>query len=404
MKSTLKTLKLLADPTRLRIINVLNEESLSVAELQEILGMGQSRISTQLAQLRQEGVVEDARSGKNVFYTLSLAGDLHNVALKACEELPEAETDKKALQVILDKRKNRTQAYFDEVVCRLGKNYAPGRSWKALAGALLRILNYDVVADLGAGEGFVSQLISPSAKQVIAVDNSPSMVELGQELARKHGLDNLEYRLGDIEAPPIKPGTVDLALLSQALHHAQKPSRALEAAWDILKSGGCLVVLDLLQHGQEEARELYADRWLGFTPAALESMLKEAGFRNIHTDIVDREPDPPHFQTLMAAAWKPWRTAVLIHFPSGIAGADFPACLHKIPHGTGMPSMKSRYIPETLSSGGLSAGKGRLPDCRASRIPRTISIICPADSSSLPSISSSTSAFISSSRCSGSRR
>ena len=294
-----------ADPTRLRIINVLNEESLSVAELQEILGMGQSRISTQLAQLRQEGVVEDARSGKNVFYTLSLAGDLHNVALKACEELPEAETDKKALQVILDKRKNRTQAYFDEVVCRLGKNYAPGRSWKALAGALLRILNYDVVADLGAGEGFVSQLISPSAKQVIAVDNSPSMVELGQELARKHGLDNLEYRLGDIEAPPIKPGTVDLALLSQALHHAQKPSRALEAAWDILKSGGCLVVLDLLQHGQEEARELYADRWLGFTPAALESMLKEAGFRNIHTDIVDREPDPPHFQTLMAAAWKP---------------------------------------------------------------------------------------------------
>lgn len=180
MKSTLKTLKLLADPTRLRIINVLNEESLSVAELQEILGMGQSRISTQLAQLRQEGVVEDARSGKNVFYTLSLAGDLHNVALKACEELPEAATDQKALQVILDKRKNRTQAYFDEVVCRLGKNYAPGRSWKALAGALLRILNYDVVADLGAGEGFVSQLISPSAKQVIAVDNSPAWWSWGR--------------------------------------------------------------------------------------------------------------------------------------------------------------------------------------------------------------------------------
>lgn len=162
-----------------------------------------------------------------------------------------------------------------------------------------------MVADLGAGEGFVSQLISPSAKQVIAVDNSPSMVELGQELARKHGLDNLEYRLGDIETPPIDPGTVDLALLSQALHHAQKPVKALEAAWTILKPGGCLVVLDLLQHGQEEARDLYADRWLGFTPAALESMLKEAGFRNIHTDIVDREPEPPHFQTLMAAAWKP---------------------------------------------------------------------------------------------------
>lgn len=98
MKSILKTLKLLTDPTRLRIINVLDEESLSVAELQEILGMGQSRISTQLAQLRQEGLVEDTRSGKNVFYTLSLADDLHNVALKACGELPEAEADKKALR------------------------------------------------------------------------------------------------------------------------------------------------------------------------------------------------------------------------------------------------------------------------------------------------------------------
>lgn len=235
MKSILKTLKLLTDPTRLRIINVLDEESLSVAELQEILGMGQSRISTQLAQLRQEGLVEDTRSGKNVFYTLSLADDLHNVALKACGELPEAEADKKALQVILDKRRNRTQAYFDEVVCRLGKNYAPGRSWKALAGALLRILNYDVVARLGAGEGSSPSLFLPAPKGSLRWTIPPAWWNWGRNWPAKHGLDNLEYRLGDIESPPIEPGTVDLALLSQALHHAHKPAKALEAAWNILK-------------------------------------------------------------------------------------------------------------------------------------------------------------------------
>ncbi len=304
MKSILKTLKLLTDPTRLRIINVLNEESLSVAELQEILGIGQSNISTHLAKLKKEGLVEDTRSGKNVFYSLTLDESLRQIASDACHELPEAEADERTRSIILEKRKARLQAYFDEVVCRLGKNYAPGRSWKSLAAGLLRILNYDVVADLGAGEGFVSQLVSPSAKQVIAVDNSPTMVQMGQELARKHGLDNLEYRLGDIENPPIEPESVDLALLSQALHHAEKPVRALQAAYNILKPGACLLVLDLLQHGLEEARELYADRWLGFTPAALERMLKEAGFLNIHTDVVDKEPEPPHFQTLMAVAWK----------------------------------------------------------------------------------------------------
>lgn len=304
MKSILKTLKLLTEPTRLRIINILNGESLSVAELQDILGMGQSSISTQLAQLRKEEIVVDTRSGKNVFYTLNLEEELLNVAQRAWRELPEAEEDKKALAIILERRKNRAQAYFDDVARRLGKDYAPGRSWKALAGALLRIMHFDVVADLGAGEGFVSQLVSPGAKKVIAVDNSPIMVKLGQELAVKHGLDNLEYRLGDIEVPPIEKESVDLAMFSQALHHANNPAKALKAAWDILKPGGCLVVLDLLQHNQEEAREQYADLWLGFTPMHLESMLHEIGFENIHTEVVDKEKEAPYFQTLMASAWK----------------------------------------------------------------------------------------------------
>lgn len=305
MKSILKSLKLLTDPTRLRILNVLNGESLSVAELQETLGMGQSRISTQLAQLRKEGLVSDARAGKNVFYTSSLDDELEAVTLKACEELPETEKDLKTLRYVLDKRKDKMRSYFDDVVSRFGRNYAPGRSWKGLAGALLRIMNYDVIADLGAGEGFVSQLLSARAGQVIAIDNSPGMVKLGQEMARKHGLSNLEYRLGDIETPPIDDNCVDLAMFSQALHHALNPQKAIQSAWRILKPGACLVVLDLLQHNIEEVRDTYADCWLGFSEAELASMLSEAGFTNIFTDIVDKEIDPPYFETLMAVAWKP---------------------------------------------------------------------------------------------------
>lgn len=304
MASMLKSLKLLADPTRIRILMLLDHEALSVAELQEILGMGQSRISTQLSQLKTEGLVEDARSGKNNIYSCSADPDLMDVARLAAKEIREVETDRAALRHLLRKRKDHSRAYFDELAGRFGKDYVPGRSWKALAEALLRTMTYQVVADLGAGEGTLSQLLAQRAEKVIAVDLSPKMVEFGRALAEKHNLPNLEYRIGDIEEPPIENSSVDLAFLSQALHHAEHPQKAIDAAYRLLKPGGRLVVLDLLQHSFEEARELYADRWLGFSESDLASMLETAGFRNIETVVADKESEAPKFQTLLGVACK----------------------------------------------------------------------------------------------------
>lgn len=295
----LKSLKLISDPTRLRILMLVGEEALSVAELQEVLGMGQSRISTQLSQLKLEGLVADARSGKNNIYTCAAAPDLMEVARLAAAEVPEVAADASALRHLLRKRKDTARAYFDELAGRFGKDYVPGRSWKALAEALIKSLNYRVVADLGAGEGTLAQLLAQRADKVIAVDLSPKMVEFGQQLADRNGLTNLEYRLGDIEDPPIADSTLDLAILSQALHHAEHPQRALDAAYRILKPGGRLIVLDLLQHHFEEARELYADRWLGFSESDLAGMLERAGFQQIETIVADRETESPRFQTLL---------------------------------------------------------------------------------------------------------
>jgi ArsR family transcriptional regulator len=130
------------------------------------------------------------------------------------------------------------------------------------------------------------------------------MVEYGQKLALENGLSNLEYRLGDLEEPPIRERSVDLAILSQALHHAEHPQRAVDAAYRMLKAGGRLIVLDLVQHQFEEARELYGDRWLGFPEGTLARMLERAGFDQIETIVADREPAPPHFQTLLAIGVK----------------------------------------------------------------------------------------------------
>ncbi len=302
MRSILNSIKLVADPTRLRLLSLLQEEALSVAELQEILGMGQSRISTQLSLLKKEGLVTDQRSGKNNIYTANLPEAVASLLELASPEVSEVEKDHASLRHILRKRKDEARAYFDELAGKFGRSYVPGRSWKSLAEALIKSLNYRVVADLGAGEGTLSQLLAQRAEKVIAIDNAEKMVAYGQDLAKRNGLPNLEYRLGDIEAPPIDSATVDLAIFSQALHHAEHPAKAIAEARRILKKGGRLIILDLLQHSFDKARELYHDTWLGFAEVELAQMLEKEGFKNVETAIVDREESPPHFQTLLATA------------------------------------------------------------------------------------------------------
>ena len=284
MASTVNLLRLLADPTRLRLLLLLHEAELTVAELQEILGMGQSRISSHLAQLKRAGVVQDRRAGKHAYYGASKSLHKNGAAARVTElvrtlarEIPESTSDRTALKVVLRKRQDKTREYFDALAGRFGRSYVPGRSWQALAHSLIALLPPLTVADLGAGEGTLAQLLARNAKKVIAIDNSPKMVEFGGKLARKHGFKNLEYRLGDLENPPIAEGSIDLAFFSQALHHAINPERALVSAHRMLKKGGRVLILDLLSHQFEKARELYADHWLGFSEVDLHQSARECG-------------------------------------------------------------------------------------------------------------------------------
>jgi ArsR family transcriptional regulator len=311
MTSTINLLRLLADPTRLRLLLLLEQEELSVAELQQILGMGQSRISSHLAQLKRAGVVEARRAGKNVYYGAirstgrnGARGRVQQILQLLAREVPETTRDRTALKLALRKRQDKAREYFDELAGKFGRSYVPGRSWKALSHALISLVPRLTIVDLGAGEGTLSQLLARNARKVIAVDNSPKMVEFGSKLAKEHGFKNLEYRLGDLEDPPVAKNSVDLVLLSQALHHAIKPERAVAAAHRILKKNGRIVVLDLLSHRFERARELYADRWLGFSEVKLHQLLEHCGFREIEVSVVSRDKQNPQFQTLFATALK----------------------------------------------------------------------------------------------------
>jgi ArsR family transcriptional regulator len=208
------------------------------------------------------------------------------------------------LKRILALRKEQAQVYFNQVAGRFDRSYGPGRSWQAFGHLLLRILPPLEIADLGSGEGLLSELLARRAKRVIAVDNSERMVGFGAEKAKKNGLKNLEFRLGELESPPIAAQSVDLVVLSQALHHAETPANALASAHKILRPGGQIMILDLLEHDFEKARELYGDSWLGFKTSDLQHWLESAGFKKIEISVVAKEEQPPHFETILAAAEK----------------------------------------------------------------------------------------------------
>jgi ArsR family transcriptional regulator len=305
MPSIVKILRVLADPSRLRILLLLGGEELSVAELQEILVMGQSTISTHLSQLKQAGLVEDRRTGKSNLYRLIASdGLLANLLAEAREEIAEAGSDQAAMRRVLTKRQDKMRSFFDSVAGRLGRDYVPGKSWKGVAEALLRLMPPMVIADVGAGEGGFALLLAERARKVIAIDTSAKMIEVGREEALRNDIKNVEFRQGDMEEIPIGDAEVDLVFFSQSLHHALHPERAVSEASRILAPGGRIVILDLAKHRFEEARELYADEWLGFSGAELEAMLEDSGFTQVQTSVVHKEPETPQFQTLLALGTK----------------------------------------------------------------------------------------------------
>lgn len=310
LPGTSRLLKALADETRLRILHLLGQEELSGTDLMEITNLGQSRISTHLALLKEVGLVADRKHGRRTLYTIQPgpAAQLLDGVLAESANSAEFEADRAGLEALRDRRREDARSYFDRVAPEFGEQVLPGRTWEGLARALALLAARGKYVDLGIGDGLLTLMLSEVATSVTAVDISPRMLAQLETRAAQKGVTNVETVEADIEDLPLPDSTYDVAVLSQALHHARDPLRALREARRILVPGGRVLVIDLLAHAEEWVKEQLQHRHLGFTEAALESLLVEAGFERTLVRRAARDPKPPHFMTLVATGTRSTRT------------------------------------------------------------------------------------------------
>lgn len=306
--------RLLGDEARLRLLRVLARERLNVTELTGILGLAQSGVSRHLGLLKEAGFIIEEKDAGYTYYRLSpsmkeeaqqpLWATLQEQFDRALED-PSVRADEARLQEVLRLRKENFDTHGADT--REARQLVPGRSWAAWSRALGLLLPPLTVADLGCGEGYLTIEASRWATRVIAVDRSEAVLDRARALGRRRRVSNVLWKRGELEKLPIKDAAVDVALLSQALHHAVNPARAVAEAARITVPGGRVLILDLRQHQEEWVRSKLGDRSLGFREAQLKRMLTAAGLRDTKIGVGSRKSGDP-FTVLVAAGTKP-RTA-----------------------------------------------------------------------------------------------
>lgn len=303
--------RLLGDEARLRVLRVLETDRFNVKELTGILGLAQSGVSRHLGLLKDAGLVEEDKDGAYTYYRLAkgVADGSRGPLWSLLQEQFAASADSKVVkadearrQEVLRLRRENFEHLGPDT--RDGRQLVPGRSWAAWSRALGLLLPPLDVADLGCGEGYLTIEAARWARHVVAVDRATGVLDRAKALAERRKLDNITWKRGELESLPLDTGSVDVALLSQALHHAAEPARAIAEAVRILRPGGRLLVLDLRAHDESWVRAKLGDQWLGFTDERLRALLGGPGLTDVRVAPGARRVNDP-FVVLLAVGTKP---------------------------------------------------------------------------------------------------
>ena len=305
--------RLLGDEARLRVLRLLDAERLNVSELTAILGIAQSGVSRHLGLLKDAGLVSEERDGGFTYFRI--APDLRDGTngfgglwpllesqFASAANTAAGRADDARLAEVRRVRQENFDAHAGPDTKE--RQLVPGRSWAAWARALGHLLPPVRVADLGCGEGYLTIETSRWASKVVAVDRSESVLRRARDLATRRNVTNVVWKTGELERLPLRDASVDIALMSQALHHAGDPAKALAEAARILVPGGKLLLLDLREHEEEWVRQKLGDRWLGFGDEKLKKLLAAAGLEKIKLSVGARRTGDP-FTVLIASGVKP---------------------------------------------------------------------------------------------------
>lgn len=302
LQESVGLLSVLADPTRVRLLCLLETDELSVAELMAITELGQSRVSTHLARLRDAGLVQDRRAGSQRYYRSqweAAADDSRSLwrALRGRLSDSVLEGDQ-ARRAALLRGRDAEEPWVDTIAGRMEHHYSPGRTWEALTGGLLGLVHLGEVLDVGCGDGIVAQMLAPHSRSYKGVDQSPKVLAAAKR--RFRGRNEATFVEGDMHELPFESRSFDQVLMFHVLTYARKPGQALAEAARVLRPKGTLALVTLAKHPHEELTARYGHVNAGFEPKELRKLLKP--LKVASCEVTSRERRKPHFQVITAFA------------------------------------------------------------------------------------------------------
>lgn len=290
-----QSLKLLTDPTRLRLLKLLEGEELSVAELAAALNLAQPRVSTHLARLKEAGWVIDRRAGVSAFYRRAESGDIDNLLthLGATLDDVQLQADASRRAAVLAARE-RPAPWAEQVAGDMEKHYSPGRTWEALTHALLPLIALGEVLDMASGDGAVAELLAPHARSLTCIDVSERVVDAARLRLATHA--HVRCLRADMHALPFSSGSFDLVLLLQALPYADPVGTVIAEAARVLRPGGMAIGTWLLPHEHAAVTEPYGHRNMGTSVETIQALARTHGLEPLAVRLACVEHRPPHFR------------------------------------------------------------------------------------------------------------
>ncbi len=299
--------KTLADESRIRLILLLQQQELTVAELAEITRLAQPRVSTHLSHLKKHNLVLVRKQGVSSFYRLNSDvfdrkySEILTLVTHSYQDNPLIGQDNKRLKLVMADQAESNQ-WVDAVAGDMERHYSPGRTWEATTRVVAKLASLGRVLDLGSGDGVLAELLAKNSEQYTCVDNNAKAIEAAK--ARLKHLNNVTFFQQDIHQLELPNNGFDCVLMLHVLTYSIKPESVIQQAYQCCKPGGKLIISTLQQHKHESVLDDYGHKNLGFTTQQLTKWCAQAGFKTTEANISSQEQRKPHFKIITVEAYK----------------------------------------------------------------------------------------------------